>query len=357
MNTMAKPLPKFRARAQRTILIALAWCAVGVLAGYFHWVVVDKAGDQELLKQLLRYHMWRSLLWGVFGGGVYIFLLRDQLRRLPYLQALGIMSLLVLLVVSIYQVWYQQAGTKGPGELTALGARLRGSSFWAEFLYRDLLMAATMFVVRLRDQIGSEASTLLFGTRSSTRQELRIFLFLDMRSSTTIAENIGDTRYFKLLNEVFADITDPVIYSGGDIYQYVGDEISVSWPLQRGIKDQRCLRCFFAIRAKLQQRATYYKRIYGTVPVFKAGLHYGQVTTGRIGLVKKQTIYSGDAVNTASHIQAACNDHDVDILLSKELLDVLALRTDQWQVRSVGDVPLKGKRRSMSLFTVEPVKV
>lgn len=351
---MAKPLPKFRSRAQRTAAIVLAWCAVGALAAFFIWVVTDRTGDRNALYDLLHHHLLRSLWWGLIGGGAYIFLLRDRLRALPYFSALGIMSLLVLFAVSIYMVWYPQAGYSGPGELSALGARLRGAHFWAEFIYRDMLMAATIFSVRLRDQIGAEAYNLIFGRRSGSRQELRIFLFIDMRSSTTIAEHIGDTRYFKLLNEVFADITDPVIYSGGDIYQYVGDEISVSWPLQRGIKEQRCLRCFFAIRSKLQQRAAHYKRIYGTVPVFKAGLHYGQVTTGRIGLVKKQTIYSGDVVNTASHIQAACNEHDVDILLSKELLDVLALDPQQWTVRSIGDVPLKGKRRSMQLFTVEP---
>ncbi|MCB0764475.1 MAG: adenylate/guanylate cyclase domain-containing protein, partial [Flavobacteriales bacterium] len=175
--------------------------------------------------------------------------------------------------------------------------------------------------------------------------------FLDMRSSTTIAEELGHVKYFQLLNELYTDITDPVVDARGEIYQYVGDEVSVSWPLRRGIGRQRCIRCFLNIRAKLQRRSAYYEQRYGLVPMFKAGFHYGQVTTGEVGSVKKERIFSGDVVNTAARIQNSCNAHGVDNLLSKELLDVLQLPSS-YVVREIGNIDLRGKRNAMSLWTI-----
>lgn len=342
---MATPLSKLQRRTRRTLRITLAWVVIGFLAAFFHWATLRTMQVYLPLESLINYHFWRSLAWGIVGGGVYIFVLRDRLRRLPFLTAYGLMSLFVLAVVCSYHF--------GP----VLLHHTKPDLAWtlADLLYRDLLMGATMMMVRLNDQFGSGGPGFLLGRYAKARQELRVFMFLDMRSSTTIAEQIGDTRYFQLLNEVYADITDPVIYSEGDIYQYVGDEISVSWRLHQGIKGQRCLRCFFAIRGKLEQRAAHYRQRYGIVPVFKAGLHVGQVTSGEVGLVKKQVIYSGDAVNTAAHIQAACNEHGVDNLISKELLDVLVLPQDRWEVRPIGEVGLKGKRHTMALFTVSPI--
>lgn len=86
-------------------------------------------------------------------------------------------------------------------------------------------------------------------------------------------------------------------------------------------------------------------------PTFKAGFHYGPVTTGEIGLVKKELIYSGDVVNTAAHIQNQCNVHGVDNLISQDLLDVLRLPSN-YAVREIGSADLKGKRNAIKLWTL-----
>jgi adenylate cyclase len=349
---MATRISKFQRRAQRTLSILLAWIAVGVVVAFFHWAVVRSLAVPISLVTLVHFHFWRSLAWGFFGGGIYIFVLRDRLRSLPFLNAYAIMTALVFFTVISYHLLIPRLS--GP-VTTPLVTALREPWMWADFLYRAVLMGGTMIMVRLNDQFASGSSGFLFGRYFKPRQELRIFMFLDMRSSTAIAEKIGDTRYFQLLNELYADITDPVIYSEGDIYQYVGDEVSVSWDLRKGIKGQRCLKCFFAIREKLAKRAPHYVKRYGITPEFKAGFHYGQVTTGEVGLLKKQMIFSGDAVNTAAHIQASCNDHGVNLLMSKEMLDVLALSPDKWVARDLGEAHLKGKRQNVQLYTVEPV--
>jgi len=37
------------------------------------------------------------------------------------------------------------------------------------------------------------------------KKEERIYMFMDMRSSTSIAENIGNEMYFNLLNDLLSD--------------------------------------------------------------------------------------------------------------------------------------------------------
>ncbi len=350
---MIRDLEKYRRRTRRTLRIALAWVGTGLVAAVLENNVLTANGVARPLMDQVNLYFWRSLLGGLVGGGIYIFLLRDRLRGLPFLQAFGVMSALVLPTVVFTHAVVPAAASSAPFAPTFL-ARFLTLQQLGQFLYYGLMMGGTMLMVRLNDQYGSGGVGFLLGRYYKPRQELRIFMFLDMRSSTTIAEELGHVRYFELLNDVYADITDPVVYSEGEVYQYVGDEVSVSWQLRKGIKGQRCVRCFFAIRRKLEQRADHYRARYGLVPQFKAGFHYGEVTTGEVGLVKKETIFSGDVVNTAARIQNSCNDHGVDNLLSKELLDLLRLPDHLYGRRHIGHIPLKGKRNEVSLWTIEP---
>jgi adenylate cyclase len=338
---MAHPIARSRLRLERTLRIALAWVVVGALASLFEHNVLVSHGVETSLWERFDAGFWRSLAAGLLGGGLYIFVLRDLLRGYSYTKAFALMAALMLPVLAALEVVLKG----GAHTLASL-------AFLGHYLYWTMLMGGTMLLVRLNDQYGDGGVGYLTGRYFKPRQEMRIFMFLDMRSSTTIAEKIGHLRYFELLNELFTDITDPIMYSRGEIYQYVGDEISVSWPLRRGLKRQRCVRCFLDIRAKLERRAQHYQARYGIVPTFKAGFHYGAVTTGEVGVVKRERIFSGDAVNTAARIQNTCNTYGVDNLFSQELLDVLHL-PGSYRMREIGSITLKGKSNAMRLWTLE----
>lgn len=334
-------------RTHRVLRITLAWVLVGCVAALFDHNTLVEHGAASRLEDRLDERFLTSLLAGLLGGGLYIFVLRDRWRRLAYTKAVGIMATMMLGIVLLLTSVLPALSHPGTSLWDhALSARTIGTYF-----YWTMLMGLTMLMVRLNDQYGNGGINYLTGFYHRPRQEMRIFMFLDMRSSTTIAERIGHVKYFQLLNELYADITDPILYSRGDIYQYVGDEISVSWSLRRGVARQRCIRCFLDIRAKLNGRAKHYEDRYGMAPTFKAGFHYGPVTTGEIGLVKKELIYSGDVVNTAAHIQNQCNVHGVDNLLSQDLLDVLRLPSN-YVVREIGSADLKGKRNAIKLWTL-----
>ena len=65
------------------------------------------------------------------------------------------------------------------------------------------------------------------------REERRIVLFADLIGSTKLGEQLGDQKFHAFLNQVFWDMTEPVLEAGGEIDRYIGDELVVSWVAAR----------------------------------------------------------------------------------------------------------------------------
>jgi adenylate cyclase len=213
-------------------------------------------------------------------------------------------------------------------------------------------LGASLFYAEISDNIGHGVLMNFFtGKYHQPVEEERIFMFLDMKSSTTIAEKLGHIRYFELLKEYYADLSDPIIDYEGDVYQYVGDEIIISWEYEQGIRNNNCLRCFFAMKEELQKQANHYQRKFGLLPTFKAGIHLGKVTTGEIGVLKKDIIFTGDVLNATARIQGLCNTYEVDILVSAGLLKKLDLDAE-FEARSLGRNELRGKEENLELYTI-----
>lgn len=120
-----------------------------------------------------------------------------------------------------------------------------------------------------------------------------------------------------------------------------------------GTLNANCLQCFFDIQQQLLDNASYYKENYdGIVPKFKAGLHFGFVMVGEIGIVKKDIAYSGDVLNTAARIQSKCNELGVNILISKNLIVKLGPLPNTFKPKEIGKIDLRGKQQSLMLYTI-----
>ena len=184
-------------------------------------------------------------------------------------------------------------------------------------------------------------------------KEIRIFMFLDMKSSTKIAESLGHEQYFDLLKLYYSHMSDAILETYGEIYQYVGDEIVVSWPEGIGLKSNNCMRCFERISETISTNEGLFLSRFGLVPEFKAGYHIGEVTTGEIGNIKKEIIYTGDILNTAARIQAECNTYNAKVLVSGNLLERLS-PVSHSEFTEVGTPLLRGKQEAIRLFKWEP---
>ena len=222
------------------------------------------------------------------------------------------------------------------------------------YLFWLFVVIATLIALQVNDKYGPGVFlSFILGKYFHPQREERIFMFLDLRGSTTIAEHLGERLYFNFLKDLFKDATPGILDSQGEIYQYVGDEVVVSWKREPGTLHANCLKCFFSIQKHLLKRKPYYQKTYdGVVPEFKAGLHCGFVMVGELGIIKREIAYSGDVLNTTARIQSKCNELGVNILLSKYLLEKLRSLPKSLIPKAVGEMTLRGKHQAVMLYTV-----
>lgn len=225
-------------------------------------------------------------------------------------------------------------------------------AFWSIVVFISMMIVASLFYTEVSESIGHGVLSNFFtGKYHNPKEEERIYMFLDMKSSTTIAESLGHLKYFEMLKAYYSDLSEPVITYRGEIYQYVGDEMVVSWKLKNGLQDNNCIQCFFAMKAAIQKQTSEYKKKFGLLPEFKAGFHLGKVATGEIGVIKKGIVFTGDVLNTTARIQALCNIYGVDILISDDLRK--KLKPDSHvQIKTLGQKELRGRDEKMELFTI-----
>ena len=193
---------------------------------------------------------------------------------------------------------------------------------------------------------------LLIGKYRTPRAEKRIFMFIDMKDSTAHAEKLGHVKFTRLIQECFRDFGVIAQKRDVDIYQYIGDEVVVSWWIKSGTREQNCLRLFFEFRNKLQKSWPEYQRKYNVKPVFKAGIHSGYVTIAEIGLYKRGIEYLSDVLNTAARIQGMCNQYHADLLISGDVYEYFS-EIPYFRMKEIQNVQLKGKQQKVQIYSVE----
>jgi len=181
----------------------------------------------------------------------------------------------------------------------------------------------------------------LTGRYHRPRIERRIFMFVDIEGSTALSERLSLEAYYGLVNDFFRDVAVPVLDSRGEIYEYVGDEVVISWKHDLGIQNANCVRAFFDIEKAVWGHSDRYLKRYGVVPEFKAGLHVGDVIAAEMGDLKKVIAFNGEVLNVTARIQGECNRLQRRLLASKRLVDQLELPADV-DAKPMGSVELRG---------------
>lgn len=215
------------------------------------------------------------------------------------------------------------------------------------------ILTVDFFIVAMRQVSlmlgGQNLGKLVMGKFYTPREEARVFMFLDLQSSTQLAEKLGHIAYSQFLQDCFNDL-GVTVENEAEIYQYVGDEVILTWPMAVGMRNQNCLRAFFNFKNRLAIRTDYYQEKYGCLPFFKAGVNAGMVTVTEVGKYKKEIAYHGDAINTAARIQGQCNDFRQELLVSGGVKDQLGQGILIFE--AMGSILLKGKHEAIPIFAV-----
>ena len=226
------------------------------------------------------------------------------------------------------------------------------NTFVSFFIDMGLMTLVSIILLEVTDKYGPGMLWLMLsGEYTKPRIENRIFIFLDINESTSIAEDLGHEKYFRMLRNFFNDITLPILANDGEIYQYVGDEIVISWlnTPENKLKSLKFIRNTYFLVERLSSR---YQKRYGKQPKFKAGVHAGEVTAGFIGVIKKDLIYCGDTMNTTARIRSMCNDLDEPYILSEDFMSGFH-QPHGYDIDKIGTMELKGRSEPIQLFSLK----
>ncbi|WP_338395962.1 adenylate/guanylate cyclase domain-containing protein [Fulvitalea axinellae] len=226
------------------------------------------------------------------------------------------------------------------------------NSLWAYSVYIIYILVLSTLIgmtYQLKDLLGPEMfRQITMGEYSTPKEEKRIFMFLDLKGSTAHAERLGHVRYSNLIRDCFNQMTDCIVAHKAEVYQYVGDEIVLTWPFANGIQNSNCIEIFSSIKKVFATNKEYYQNRYGCVPEFKGGVSGGLVTGVEVGLVKRELAFHGDVLNIGSRLEALCKELDKELLVSTDL--VCFLGKDGFC--SMGTFELKGKSVRQEVFAL-----
>ncbi len=173
-------------------------------------------------------------------------------------------------------------------------------------------------------------------------------LFSDIRSFTTLSEQISPKENFDFLNE-YLSLMGPIIrHHDGFIDKYIGDAIMALFPLNvehsidASVEMMKQLSIYNANRVSR-----------GAQPIsIGIGLHVGSVMLGTVGEIERMdgTVIA-NAVNLASRLEGLTKLYGTSLVVSEDILHKLADR-DAYRTRFLGKVKVKGKREAISVFEV-----
>jgi class 3 adenylate cyclase len=334
-----------RRSAAPWIVLAL----LGLLAGAAYRYFVNDPAEASLANYL------RSGLHGMglalSGWAVHLYFTSrssEWVRRWPLVAEIAVQSVVMAIVVATVAMGLQAA---------LYGVRIEAKWLIDDFprivgvaFVMSVLIGAVFELTRL---VGSRVllNVILGRYRRPTREQ-RVLLFLDLVASTSLAEAMGEVRMHQLLTQFFFDIDEAILAHDGEVHAYVGDEVIVTWRLAGKASERRYLDCFFAIQDRIAEKADFYRREFGLVPNFRAGLHAGSVVISECGDSRRQVAYFGDTMNVTARLQEHCKEVGRALLVSADLLRLVRPGSDL-VVEALGPTQLRGRAAAVEVFAVE----
>lgn len=340
-----------RRRIRSTVTFVILGAVVGLLIG----LVVSRLDERIIFWGSVR-GICIGILIGLFLGAGEEFMVPRLSRKLSFLMlnltrvlSYAAITLMALVLVNAFAFSWASGRTLGDAASLYLSD---GSAV------RDLVVAiiaaitltSALQVRRLHNK--GEIKRLLTGKYYYPQEESRVFLFADLASSTTHAERLGPLSYSMMLRDLFTDVSEAILAWHGEVYQYAGDEVIISWQMERGVRDAACVQCFVEMVASLEERANQYRVRYELEPELRGAVHGGQVVTAWVGEAKKELAFHGDTLNATARILSLCKDRGARLLVSQEILDLLTL-PPRLVATSVGEVELRGKRELVRLSSIQ----
>lgn len=197
---------------------------------------------------------------------------------------------------------------------------------------------------QLVDAIISEKGAEL--SLAPTKKNIAI-LFSDIRNFTTKCEELPPETIVRYLNEYFTEMVDVIFRHDGTVNKFVGDMIVAMFGAPSILPDNEKQAISAAIEMQLRLKNL-------SIPWIREnfltgiGISSGEVVIGNIGSPQHLDYTAiGDEVNLASRLQGLAEGGQ--ILVSSSVYETTK---NYFTYREVGNVTVKGKRKSVNVFEV-----
>ncbi len=177
-------------------------------------------------------------------------------------------------------------------------------------------------------------------------------LFSDIRSFTTLTEELGAQGTVALLNEYFTIMVNCITQEGGMLDKFIGDAIMAEFgiPVSHGDDTDRAMRAAIAMITELRA-LNKTRQDRGQKPIqMGIGLNTDNIVSGNIGSPKRMDYtVIGDGVNLASRLESACKEYSAQILISEFTYRKLK---GTYRTREIDKVIVKGKTEPVGVYEV-----
>lgn len=276
----------------------------------------------------------------------FFFLQSKKIRSLP---AIFILCIRIPIYLMIGSILYLMAGLLFfPEEIYNRGGILFS-------LIAILFFSISISLINFFSQfLGSGfLKSFLISKYHQAKIQSAIFMFIDLKGSTSLAEQTRPETFFQFLNDFIYLCQEVIKVHEGSIYKYVGDSIIVVWD-ENPKNLKRSYHCMKELNDHIYRNRPYFRETYKNPIAFTIGIHAGPTTIGEIGFDKKEIGYLSDTINTAQRIQDCNKALHTEILLSKDYIE----RLREWEVVFKEDhlkehrgVVLKGKDKTIDLYS------
>jgi adenylate cyclase len=230
-------------------------------------------------------------------------------------------------------------------------------TFWIDIAYSVVCIVLANLVLGITNIIGPRAFlNFVIGRYHTPVEESRFVLFVDIAGSTGLAEQLGGIAIHRFLDRTFRLLTLAVVDYRGEVLNYVGDEVIVTWPERGGAVDCRPLRCFVAMRDELSRASGQFEREFGAAPRIRGSLHFGPVIVGEIGDVKRAIVFNGDVMNTAARLEELSRNVEGGFLASRAAMDRFS-SVPPFAVRDLGRLAIRGRADGIDVIGINALAV
>ncbi|MCO4782955.1 MAG: adenylate/guanylate cyclase domain-containing protein [Candidatus Cloacimonetes bacterium] len=180
-------------------------------------------------------------------------------------------------------------------------------------------------------------------------------LFCDIRSFTTISEEMPPTELVAFLNEFFSYLVKPITDNKGVVNKYIGDCIMALFGVPNRTSDHsdNALKAIVGMRKALA--VLNHRRTQKGLPTISigVGIHSGTLVAGNIGdKTRMEYTVIGDTVNVAARIESETKAQKTDLLISEDVKNSLSESYREIEFVSVPGIHVKGRAKPVNLYKI-----